>query len=319
MLTHWAVFDDSLRLMRLDDSIERAFVQACENEPQIARLGALTRGGGKWMHPLLAEAREKWGNPDEHPLIDRRLAWVVGGISHQACDTVAKALLSKHAGSEWNLTHEVLQRNPEVKGRENEVDVDRVQECSAYYDAYVFRKVYLDGKESPFTQKFLTADWGPGADALEEYMGTVFQRSLLSAHTLRPPAASEGHAAFIAWQDEVFKFMQPRYLFPKWWIQAYNNPDPAKMADYAVETEFYLDSDPIIGVARRIHRGEAVSAKEIQAASADDVNQSTYGQALELSLRYLRNATAYWHRKADTLVAPNAYKPKWAVAQPAAE
>jgi hypothetical protein len=150
-------------------------------------------------------------------------------------------------------------------------------------------------------------------------MGAVFQRSLLSAHTLRPPAASDGHEAFIAWQDEVFKFMQPRYLFPKWWIQAYNNPDPVKMADYAVETEFYLDSDPIIGVARRIHRGEAVSAKEIQAASADDMNQSTYGQALELSLRYLRNGTAYWRHQADSLVAPNAYKPKWAVSQPAAE
>jgi hypothetical protein len=108
--------------------------------------------------------------------------------------------------------------------------------------------------------------------------------------------------------------MQPRYLFPRIWVKAFNHPDPAKMADYAVETEFYLDNDPIIAVARRIHRGEKVSAAEIQAASADDVNQSTYGQALELSLRYLRNATDYWNHKADKLVAPNAYVPKWAAA-----
>lgn len=314
LLTHWAVFDDSLRLMRLDDSIERAFVEACERESQIARLGALTRGGGKWMHPLVALARDRWDDPEAHPLIDRRLAWVVGGITHQACDTVAKALLSKHAGSEWNLTHEVLQRNPEVKGREGEVNPDRVQECSAYYDAHVFRKVYLNGMESPFTQKFLSDDWGPGAEALEEYMGTTFQRALLSAHTLRPPATDAGPEAFLAWQDEVFKYMQPRYLFPKWWIRAFNNPDPAKMADYAVETDFYLDNDPIISLARRIHRGADVSAREIQAASADDTNQSTYGQALELSLRYLRNGTAYWQRRADRLVAPNAYVPKWAAA-----
>lgn len=177
MLTHWAVFDDSLRLMRGDTSIAEPFHQACEREAQIARLGALTRGGGTWMHPLLEIAREQWDDPDAHPLIDRRLAWVVGGISHQACDTVAKALLSKHAGSEWNLTHEVLQRNPDVKGREGEVEPDRVQLCSAYYDAHVFRKVYLDGKESPFTTGFLAPNDAPGADVLEEFIGTAFQRS----------------------------------------------------------------------------------------------------------------------------------------------
>jgi hypothetical protein len=296
--------------MRLDDSIARPFYLSSSREPQIARLGALTRGGGKWMHPLLAIARDQWDDPDAHPLIDRRLAWVVGGITHQACDTVAKPLLSKHAGSEWNLTHEVLQRNPEVKGREGEVNTDRVQECSAYYDAHVFRKVYLDGKESPFTSRFLSADWGPGAEALKEFVGTAFQHALLSAHTLRPPSEG-GPEGFLAWQDEVFKYMQPRYLFPEKWIAAYNNPEPAKMKDYAVETEFYRDDDPIIEVARRAHRGENVPAREIQAASADDTNQSTYGQALELSLRYLRNGTAYWEHRAEKLVAPNAYKPKW--------
>ena len=135
--------------------VQRINVSLDTLKPDLFR--ALTRGGGTWMHPLIAEARDKWDDPAEHPLIDRRLAWVVGGITHQACDTVAKALLSLNAKSEWNLTHEVLQRNPLVKGREGEVDPDRVQECSAYYDAHVFRKVYLDGKESPFTSRFLSA------------------------------------------------------------------------------------------------------------------------------------------------------------------
>ena len=43
------------------------------------------------------------------------------------------------------------------------------------------------------------------------------------------------------------------------------------------------------------------------------MNQSIYGQALELSMRYLRAATAYWRGTADALVAPNAYKPAWQV------
>lgn len=310
MITHWAVFDDSLRLMRRDDSIARPFVLAAEREPDIARLGALTRGGGRWMHPLIRIARERWDDPDAHPLIDRRLAWLVGGITHQACDTVAKALLSLHAGSEWNLTHAVLQRDPSAKGREGEVDADRVQQCSAYYDAHVFRKVYLGGREQPFTPEFLSPHLGTAAPALEAVLGTIFQRHLLACHTLSPPAGG-GEEAFLAWQDQIFKVMQPRYLQPKWWIEAFTDPDPQKTRDFAVETQFYRDDDPIIRAARRVHVGETVTAAAIQEASRDDSNQSTYGQALELSLRYLRNATAYWERRAERLEAPNAYVPRW--------
>ena len=56
MLTHWAICDDSLRLMKADARVENAFTEACERQSQVVRLGACTRGGGKWMHPLLAEA-----------------------------------------------------------------------------------------------------------------------------------------------------------------------------------------------------------------------------------------------------------------------
>ena len=90
-------------------------------------------------------------------------------------------------------------------------------------------------------------------------------------------------------------------------------PDPAKQAAFEVESKFYLDRDPAIALARAIHRGEKVTPREVREATSDDVNQSIYGQALELSMRYLRAATAYWRGAADALVAPNAYKPAWQV------
>ncbi|HTJ57921.1 MAG TPA: hypothetical protein VL418_10205 [Devosiaceae bacterium] len=310
MLTHWAVFDDSLRLMQRDQRIEPAFVEACRRQPQIARLGACTRAGSKWMQPLIELARASWNTPEAHPVIDRRLAWAVGGITHQACDTVAKPLLSVHAGAEWNLAHEVLQQTPKGRGHEDEVDTRRVQQCSAYYDVHVFKKVYVNGSEEPFARFFLSNELGPVGKVFEEFVGTMFQRALLSAHTFKPPQPYDDNS-FLAWQDHVFDYMQPRYLDTQIWIDAFTTPDPALIEEFGVETNFYRDDDPMIEVARAIHAGGSVSQSAIEAASRDGLNQSMYGQALELSLRYLVNGTDFWHGRKDRLEAPLAYEPQW--------
>lgn len=309
MLTHWAICDDSLRLMKADARVERAFTEACERQPQVVRLGACTRGGGKWMRPLLDESIRRWDAPDAHPEIDKKLAWAVGGITHQACDTVAKPYLSMHAGSEWNLTHEVLMGSAKGRGREHEVDPVEVMTCSAYCDVHVFRKVYLSGDETPFTRLFL-ADLGDAGRTFESFIGTMFQRALLAAHTFKPPQPHNDEA-FLSWFDHLMEYVQPRYLDTTIWVKAFNNPDPALMQKYAIETKFYLDNDPVIEVARALHRGESVSQVTLEEATVDGLNQSMYGQGLELSLRYLHNATSLWHGRAERLVAPLAYEPAW--------
>jgi hypothetical protein len=309
MLTHWAICDDSLRLMKADGRVENAFTEACERQSQVVRLGACTRGGGKWMHPLLNEAIARWNDPEAHPDIDKKLAWAVGGITHQACDTVAKPYLSVHAGSEWNLTHDVLMGSPKGRGREHEVDPAEVMTCSAYCDTHVFRKVYLGGEETPFNKVFL-ADLGKGGAAFEAFIGTMFQRALLSAHTFKPPQPHDD-AAFLSWFDHLMDYVQPLYLDTSIWAKAFNDPDPDLMERYAIETKFYLDTDPVIEVARALHRGETVSQSRLEEATAEGLNQSMYGQGLELSLRYLHNATDLWNGRAERLIAPLAYEPAW--------
>ncbi|MHA7874249.1 hypothetical protein [Roseivivax sp.] len=309
MLTHWAICDDSLRLMSADARVEPAFTQACDRQTQVVRLGACTRGGGQWMHPLMAEAKQRWDDPDAHPEVDKKLAWAVGGITHQACDTVAKPYLSVHAGSEWSLTHGVLIGRPNARGREAEVDPVAMQTCSAYCDVHVFRKVYLSGEEAPFTSLFLQ-DHGDTGAVFEAFINTMFQRALLTAHTFKPPQPHDD-ASFMVWFNNMMDYIQPNYLDSAHWVKAFNDPDPALMEKYAIETKFYLDDDPIIEVVRAIHAGKSVSQGAIEAASAEDTNQSMYGQGLELSLRYLLNGTDYWQGRADQLVAPLAYQPGW--------
>ena len=309
MLTHWGLCDDSLRLMKADERVERAFVQAADRQIEVVRLGACTRHGSKWMHPLLADARARWDDPMAHPNVDKKLAWAVGGITHQACDTVAKPYLSVHAGSEWGLTHNVLMQTDSARGREDEVDTVAVQTCSAYCDVQIFRKVYLSGEAEPFTQLFL-ADLGDAGRRFEALIGTMFQRALLSAHTFKPPQPHDD-TRFLAWFDNLLDYVQPLYLDTSIWVKAFTDPDPALMEKFAIESKFYLDDDPAIAVARALQSGETVPQTTVEAATADGVNQSMFGQGLELSLRYLRNGTDYWQGRAEKLVAPLAYEPEW--------
>jgi hypothetical protein len=197
-----------------------------------------------------------------------------------------------------------------ARGREHEVDAVEVMTCSAYCDIHVFRKVYLSGDETPFTRLFL-ADLGDAGRAFESFIGTMFQRALLSAHTFKPPQPHDD-AAFLSWFDHLMEYVQPLYLDTSIWVKAFTQPDPALIERYAIETKFYLDDDPVIEVARALHRGQAVSQSTLEAATVDGINQSMYGQGLELSLRYLHNATALWHGRAERLVAPLAYEPAWA-------
>jgi hypothetical protein len=309
MLTHWALCEDSLRLMRADSRVEEAFSQACSSQPQVVRLGACTRGGGQWMKPLIKAAMKSWSDPAAHPAIHKKLAWAVGGITHQACDTVAKPYLSVHAGSEWGLTHKFLLESPAALARADEVDPVAMMTCSAYCDTHVFRKVYLSGAEEPFTSMFLAELDGPGK-VLEKFIGTMFQRALLSAHTFKPPQPHQDES-FMAWFDHMMEYVQPLYLDTSIWEKAFNHPDPELMERYAIETKFYLDADPVIEVARALHRGETVSQATLEQASAEGLNQSMYGQGLELSLRYLHNATRFWRGETEELVAPLVYEPDW--------
>ena len=216
------------------------------------------------MQPLLTLARDTWDDSAAHPAIDRRLAFVVGGITHQACDTVVKPLLSRHAGSEWNLAHDVLQRQPRARGREHEVDADHVAAgLGLLRCARLPESLSRAAQEKPFN-RLLLADGRrrTPARALEQFLGTVFQRALLSRpHPRRRRQAGDLDCAAGNGRMRSSATCSRATCRCMVWIDAFNNPDPAKQANYAVETEFYRDDDPAILVAReRCTRGESRDA-----------------------------------------------------------
>ncbi len=81
---------------------------------------------------------------------------------------------------------------------------------AAYYDTHVFRQVYLNGGAEPFN-RFLVADndTAPG-QALEAFVRSLFQRALLSSHTIKPDFDD-----IDAWLDRLFGAVQSLKL-PNW-------------------------------------------------------------------------------------------------------
>jgi len=275
LLTHWAAFEDCRRLAQLDDEIEPLFKELLEAEREAARLGAITRGGNRWMAGILERARDGWDERDEG--LRRKVAFCLGGLTHQACDNRMKPLMKARAPAHMK------------------------REISAYYDVHVFREVYLDGAEEPF-HHFLVAhnDTTPG-QALEAFMRSLFQRALLSSHTIKPD-----YSDIDGWLDRLFEAVQDLYIDINLYARVYREPDPAKVQAYGVETAFYRSDDPAIRAARALQRGAPVEAEEVRRALEVDANESGYAQAVALGLAYLRNASALWRRETDVLVAANA-------------
>lgn len=56
LLTHWPVFDDARRLAAHDADVEPLFKRVLDEKHQLARLGALARGGSKWMPHIIQSA-----------------------------------------------------------------------------------------------------------------------------------------------------------------------------------------------------------------------------------------------------------------------
>ncbi len=297
LLTHWAVFEDMRRLAAQDAAVCGDFTQALEAESEIARLGALTRGGGKWVPALLARYR-----PGEAPVVPdsdtvrRKLAFALGGIAHYAADVRMKPLMSRVARADWNSTDAAQQRAATRSASAPEKV--SIREVSAYYDCHVFREVYRDGAEPPFTPDgaLLGANAGGAGRALESFVRALFQRALLSCHTLAPDTGDVD-----GWLDRLFVLLQPLYISLDLYARVYANPDPAKMAAYEVETTFYCADDPVVRAARAAQNGRRPAAGAIEAALAENANRGEYGRAVALALCRLRDASAYWERRTDEL------------------
>ena len=287
MLTPGAVFEDCRRLCLIHDRMDSFLNECMDTKRDIARLGALSRAGSIFVPHVLTQEKEKMDRDGGNSVDCARLAYALGGITHYPADIMMKPLLRQKANADWHQEH------LRMKAGGPALD-SPAREVSAYYDTHVFRKVYLAGREEPFTS-FLMADNSTDAgQELEAFIYSLFQRALLSSHTLAPDTANLDE-----WLDNLLEKVQPLYIDVRAFADVFMDPVPEKMQEYGVEDEFYLETDPAIVIARRVQAGSDVPAAELCAALDESANSSAYAKAVCIGVRCLIEASEFWNGERD--------------------
>lgn len=261
-ITHTAICDDCLRLMSQTEEICDAFKQVSENHLDIARLGAVTRSTDRFNPALLNRLREGWDNRQPEDNLEPKLAYSLGALCHRAADRTMKPVF--------------VQAAPE--------DTQSPKDVSIYHDVFLFREVYKEGVEKPYSP----AMFGMKTH-FEEYFRVLFQRALLQLHTFIPDLTDAE-----AWLDKLFAFRQRFYVDIARYASVYYHPEPEKTRRYIMEVNFYDENDDLIQLARAIQEGDTFGEDAVRKAFEAGKNESKYAQALVLGLRYLTAANSFY-------------------------
>jgi hypothetical protein len=258
-ITHTAIADDCLRLLRAAREICPAFQEVARDQREVARLGGITRYGDRFTVRLLESFRARWPTRQPADQLEPKLAFVLGWLAHRAADRQMKPVF-------------------------READPDHSQdptECSVYHDAFVFREVFAGGRDEPYHPAMFDDRW----QSADEVLRALLQRALLELHTLIPDGDDiEG------WLDRLLGLRQTYQVDRARYAEAILRPDPAKVQRFIVAMNFYDPADPIIVAARALQRGEPADVT----AAADAPARSHYGQALQLGWSYLKAASDFF-------------------------
>lgn len=261
-ITHTAVCDDCLRLMSQIPDICNEFKQVAADHLDIAQLGAVTRSTDSFNPGLLKRLRDDWDGRQPKDNFESKLAYSLGALCHRAADRTMKPVFKKAAPD----------------------DPQSPKDVSIYHDVFLFREIYKDGIEKPYSPEIFGAK-----THFEEHFRVLFQRALLSIHTFIPDRTDAE-----AWLNKLFSVRQRFYVEVARYAEAYYHPDPEKTRKYIVDVNFYDAEDDLIRLARAVHEGNTVGEDAVMKALGSGKNESKYAQALAHGLRYLTAANRFF-------------------------
>ena len=261
-ITHTAVCDDYLRLMSQMSGICDAFKQSAVEHLDIAQLGAVTRSTDRFNPELLKRLRDNWDKRQPKDNFELKLAYSLGALCHRAADRTMKPVFEEAAPD----------------------DKQSPKDVSIYHDVFLFREVYKEGVEKPYSPEMFGME-----TPFEEHFRVLFQRALLSIHTFIPDVGNAEE-----WLDKLFSRRQQFYVEIARYAKAYYHPNPEKTRRYIVDVNFYDSNDDLVKFARAIQSGKAVDEDAVKNALASGKNESKYAQALARGLGYLKVANRFF-------------------------
>jgi hypothetical protein len=274
-VVHTGILEDSAAIMPYLKEISGDFVQAVQDHIDFARLGCITVAGDSFSFRLLEEYKPLWKNHDD--LLEAKLAFVVGWVSHRACDRQMKPI--------WNVV--------EISGRGSDANpAVSPTECSVYHEGTLYNLYYADNsvfRLAIFPEQL--AAW-TGTELFNlplavEFVESSYAMNMMDIQTIQPPPTDQ---RFI---EELCLRAQKFYVDISRYTRAAGLPDPELKRNYVAAINWYNEKDNIITLARLLRRGGTPEPKAVEQAMQIPA-VSHYGKALQLSLKYICSAAAYF-------------------------
>jgi hypothetical protein len=303
-IAHLAVCDDTTRLAAHHPAVHDDLVAVLNTYREDAHLGAITRHADKWSAELIAGARDAIaagesidpnagrgaydGGYAQGPLDQRKLAYVLGSLTHRAADRLTKP-----------ITH-TLPKSEDDPPRYGSTQPPN--ESKILQDIFIFKEVYASGAaDHPgsvpgLTEHVLTALTGEAEANLEQLFRILLRRAMIAMHTINPD--DDNPSEFIG------NLLTRIQTFPKSMYQyaelAAEYPED-KVQKYLVDQRFYSRDDRIIQLARDLQRGSAPPEGAVEQAHREtDQPSSRYARALAKALDYLIAASELYRKQIDT-------------------
>ncbi|MCC5828868.1 MAG: hypothetical protein JJU36_05415 [Phycisphaeraceae bacterium] len=282
-IAHLAICDDVFRLSMPHPEIHPTFKVLMAEFRDDAHMGSVTRTADLWSAQVIQWAGEQARLPEgqRDPLTMRKLAFVLGSLTHRSADRLTKPITKCWQGDDDS-------------GRQE----DEANESKIMQDIMAFREIYGGGSgpnADPFTAATLATPVSDGQAKLEEYFRVLLRRALIAMHTIKPD-----HHNIQPWLDAFFKGMQ---TFPKrleQYARLAAQWDQAKVNKYLIGKRFYDREDELIRIARSIQHGSVIQPERIVAAvKACDQSQSRYARALAKAVEYLLAAGELYDGRLD--------------------
>jgi hypothetical protein len=274
-VVHTGILEDSVAIMPCLKEIPGDFVKAVQEHIGFAKLGCITVSGDRFSFRLLEEYKPLWKNRDD--LLEAKLAFVLGWVSHRACDRQMKPI--------WNVV--------EISGRGSDANpAISPTECSVYHEGTLYNIYYGDNsvyRLAIFPEQL--AAW-TGAELFNlpvaaEFVESSYAMNMMDIQTIPPPPADQ---RFI---EELCLRAQKFYVDVSRYTRAAGCPDPELKHNYVTGINWYDEKDGIIALARLLRRGGTPEKKMVDQAMQIPA-ASHYGKALQLSLSYICSAAAYF-------------------------
>jgi hypothetical protein len=279
-IVHTGILEDSIAIMPYLKEIPEDFLQAAQRHIGFARLGCITVSGDTYSFRLLEEYKPLWKKRDD--LLEAKLAFVLGWVSHRACDREMKPI--------WHTV--------EISGRGSDANpAVSPTECSVYHEGTLYNLYYSEDPAFHLAIfPSLLADW-TGAELVNlplmaEFVESSYAMNMMNIQTILPPSL-EQQSSDQRFIEDVCLQAQKFYVDISRYARASSRAVPDLKKSYVIDINWYDEKDLIVALVSRLRRGEKLAGPEVK-ESMDSPASSHYGRALQLSLRYIISAAAYF-------------------------